>query len=488
MSTPSGPTGSDVDPEPVPTGPGQEEPSVAARPARDRVLPALAGLGLVASLVAGIVAEPPTLWGLLPIVLYAALALLGMTITVATAVAVVSALLVLLPTPGDAAGILGDSLGETVTMIGLIIMLGAGAGEVLRVIGVADTIVSSMLRGVGATSRIRTVLAVMLACLVLVGALGTLAGALAIAAPILLPVVARLGFTRSATAAMMFIGGCAGLAIAPFAGSNVAIMAAAEVGYLQYLLYGAGPLAVLSIVLGLVIVPWVQRRTEHTGDTYADADVVAPGPTDASAYRGRATAAFGITLLGLVVYAIVTEAGTTFPLLALPVMAVVTGLAARRPLALVAGDVVRGAGTQVTMFLLFWLLAAFFLVVDALKPFDVVLDTFSDELGSMSPLLFVAVIALVGWVGVPGATAAQVVLIDEVFGGLATSLGVGVNAWVIVLLFASKIDTYGPFPNANMVGAMGLARSSNLRNLMIVGWTVLAAATLMYAVILVVEV
>ncbi|MEQ3549016.1 Na+/H+ antiporter NhaC family protein [Pseudonocardia nematodicida] len=482
------------DPAAGPTAPGDPDPDATGKApgrgylAKDRLLSGSALVGLVVAVVAGITTQPPTLWGLLPIVLYAALALLGMDITVATAVAVISAVLLLLPTPVEAGEMFGASLGEMVTMIGLIIMLGAGVGEVLRVTGVADAIVQSVLRVVGSTSRIRTVLGVMLACLALVASLGTLAGALAIAAPILLPVVARLGFTRSATAAMMFIGGCAGLAIAPFAGSNVAIMSAAEVGYLQYLLYGAGPLAVLSIVVGLVVVPWVQRRTENTGDDYDEADVVAPERTDEGARRGLATAAFAVTLLACIGYAIVTAAGTSFPLIALPLLAIVTGLAGGLRTMTIAELVIRGCATQIKMFLLFWLLAIFFLVVDELKPFDVILATFGDDLSGMSPLLFVGVIALIGWVGVPGATAAQVVLIDEVFGGLAASIGIGVNAWVIVLLFASKIDTYGPFPNGNMVGAMGLARSTNLRNLLVVGWLLLIPASVMYAVILFFEV
>ena len=451
---------------------------------RQRLLSGSALGGLLVALVAGVATSPPTLWGLLPIVLYAALALLGMDITVATGVAVVSALLLLLPAPVEIGKMFGDSLGETVTMIGLIIALGAGVGEVLRVTGVAHAIVQGVLRVVGHTSRTRTVLGVMLACLVLVAALGTLAGALAIAAPILLPVVARLGFTRSATAAMMFIGGCAGLVLAPFAGSNVAIMTAAEVGYLQYLLYGAAPLAVLSVLLGMVIVPWVQRRTEGTGDGYDEAELAEPETRVATARRGFATAAFAVTLLASIGYAIATGAGTSFPLLALPVLAVVTGLAGGLGTLATAEHLIQGARSQVKILLLFWLLAIFFAVVDELKPFDVVLAMFSDQLGALPPLLFAVLIALLGWVGVPGATAAQVVLLDEVFGGLAAGVGVGVNAWVIVLLFASKIDTYGPFPNANMVGAMGLARSSNLRSLLAVGWLVLIPAALMYVVIL----
>ncbi len=56
----------------------------------------------------------------------------------------------------------------------------------------------------------------------------------------------------------------------------------------------------------------------------------------------------------------------------------------------------------------------------------------------------------------------------------------------MVLLFASKADTYGPFPNANMVGAMGLARSSDLKSMLITGWMMLVPACVMYAGILLV--
>ena len=124
----------------------------------------------------------------------------------------------------------------------------------------------------------------------------------------------------------------------------------------------------------------------------------------------------------------------------------------------------RGGGRLLSIFILFWLLAALFLVIDSLAPFDVVLEHYGPRLENTSGLVFVLAIALLGWVGVPGATAAQVVLLDEVFGPLAATLGISSGAWVIVLLWASKADTYGPFPNANMIGAMGLAGSTDLRS------------------------
>ena len=58
------------------------------------------------------------------------------------------------------------------------------------------------------------------------------------------------------------------------------------------------------------------------------------------------------------------------------------------------------------------------------------------------------------------------------------------GAWVIVLLWASKADTYGPFPNANMIGAMGLAGSTDLRSLLYTGWLVLIPSCALYTILL----
>ena len=445
-------------------------------------------LGLALSAVVGAIVSGDTLWGLLPIVLYAVLSLLGMDLVLATIVSLASGLLIVQSSPGEAGLLLGASTSELVTQIGIIIMLGAGVGEVLRVTGVAENIVVGILRLTGENSQRTVQIGIMLSCLVLVISLGTLAGALAIAAPVLIPVAARVGFTRSATAAAMFLGGCAGLALAPFAGSNVAIMDAASVGYLTYLKWGAGPLALVSLAVALFIVPFVQRRTEGTGDDYDESEAGAAGSSagDIPRHATAATVTFVVVLLATVVYAAATKADTTFPLLALPVVGLCVGVAARLPKTEILTHFYRGARQMIPVFFLFWLLAALFLVVDQMGPFNVVLDRFGPELGSASGLTFVVLIGLLGWVGIPGATAAQVVLIDKVFGSLAAAVGIPAGVWVIALLWGSKADTYGPFPNGNMIGVMGLARSTNLRSLLVVGWMVLVPACLMYVVIAIV--
>ncbi|MCG5219917.1 Na+/H+ antiporter NhaC family protein [Streptosporangium sp. KLBMP 9127] len=485
--------------DPPSSGTPPESPAATGAPVKDegnayevdtsagrrRLNNIIAIVGLLASIGAGFLGGAPTIWGLLPIVLYALLALLGMDIVVATVIALLSGVLIAQLPPLEIGNLLGDSLADQVTMIGLIIMLGCGVGEVLKTTGVAGTIVRGVMRVVGEKSRLAVILGMMVASLLLVASLGTLAGALAIAAPVLLPIAARMGFTRSATASMMFIGGCAGLTIAPFAGSNVAIMEAAGIGYLGYLGYGAGPLAVLSLIMGLLVVPWMQRRTVRTDDHYTEAEVGAAADQDVrKAGAGRATTVFLLVLLASVGYATFTNAGTSFPLLALPVLGVATGLAGGLGTKEIVGLIYRGAARLISIFLLFWLLAGLFILIEKLAPFKVILDMYGESLAGSSPFVFSILIALLGWVGVPGATAAQVVLLDQVFGDLATNIGVTTGAWTVVLLFASKADTYGPFPNGNMVGAMGLARSANLRNMMITGWALLVPACVMYTIIL----
>ncbi|WP_431876540.1 Na+/H+ antiporter NhaC family protein [Amycolatopsis sacchari] len=443
---------------------------------------AIAVAGLAASLVLGIFVHAPTVWGLLPVVLYAVLSLSGMHLLLATACALLSGILLDHRAPAAVGDLLGKSLGDTVTLIGVIVVLGGALGEVLRVTGAADVLVRGVLRLVRGNSRIGLQLGVMAASLVLVFALGTLAGALAIAAPIVIPVVARAGFTRSATASMLFLGGCSGLALAPFAGSNIAILDAAKVGYGTYLLVAAGPLAVLSILLSLFVVPRVQRKSAARGDDFYPPELV-DQTTDAPHGR-RATVVFAVALVAAVAYATISGSGTSFPLVALPVLAVVTAAAGGLSVRDTVAALVRGGGRLFETFLMFWLLAAFFAMVNELKPYDVLLEKFGPMLHDMPALPFAAGVAMLGWLGVPGATAAHVVLLNKVFGPLGASIGLTPAAWAVTYLWGSKADTYGPFPNANMMSVLGFAESTRLKTLLGVGWLVLVPAALLYLAIL----
>ncbi len=427
--------------------------------------------------------DPAALWGLMPIGLYAVLAISGMGILPSMLVALAACLLLAAPTFGEIGWLLVHATTNQVTVIGVIIVLGAGVGGVLRESGVAQVIVAAVLHLFRNRGPRSIAAGIVFACLALVFALGTINGGLAIAAPLLIPVAARLGYTRITTAVLLFVGGCAGLAIAPFAGANVAIMQAAGVGYGTYLRVGGGPLALLTIIVGLLWIPVVQRHTAKFGDFYTDEEA-ADTSTPITTSMRNASIVFAVVLALLVVFAIVTAIGFVFPLIALPILAIATGLAVRMPIGTWLVAVGQGMCSMLGIFVLFWLLSILFLIIESLHPFDTLLYLLGPQLEASSPFIFSLIVALIGWVAVPGATAAQVVLLDRVFGPMATQIAVSPASWVVVLLFAAKADTYGPFPNPNMFTAMGLAHSTNLRVMLLTGWTLLIPAILMYTGIL----
>ncbi|GAA0942698.1 hypothetical protein [Actinocorallia libanotica] len=467
-------------------------PVTAVPPARRRVPPPAALLhwtigaaGLIASLVLGFTVQAPTLWGFLPIGLFAVLALAGLNLPAATGVALVSGLLLARPAPGTAADLLAGSFTDTVTLIGVICVLGAGLGEVLSRSGAARLMVRAVLRLLPGEGLRAVQFGVVLSCLVLVFALGTLAGALAVAAPVVIPVAARAGLTRSATAVCMFLGGGAGLALAPFAGSNIATFEASGVGYGSYVLWGAGPLALLSLALAWIVVPRVQRRSAEAGGDFYEPLESSEKDGDGPAGHGRAAAwTFTAVLAVCVGYAVVTQVGVVFPLLALPLLAVVTAVAGRLGTRGASAAFGAGARRMLPMLLLFWLLALFFGLTGELRPYEVLMEQFGTELDGLPVLPFALTVALIGWLGVPGAAAAQIVLLDKVFGPLGTVVGLGPEAWAVVYLWSAKADTYGPFPNPNMMSALGMARSTRLRPLLAAGWALLVPAALLYVLIL----
>lgn len=440
------------------------------------------------SLVVGVTVEPSTLWGFLPIALYGVLAAMGMPIVRATVISVLSGLLILLPGPAMALDMAHDAVTDQVTVIGIAILFGGALAEVLRATGAATTIVTTTLRGAGTTSTTAVAAGIMTTCCVLVTALGTLAGALAVAVPVLLPVAARAGLTRSATASAVFIGGCAGFGIAPFAGGTIAVMQAADIGYVEYLWRGGIWLPVLSFAIGMLVVPWIQRRTADTDDHYPAEQLgaVPHAAVDDETRRraSRAAIAFTVTLIVVLAVATVLTVGVVLPLVALPLLAVVTAVAGgMRPTAFL-GAVRRGASSLAWLFFLFLLLAVLFTAIARINPFSVVLGSFGDDIGHMTPFLLAMTIAVIGWIGIPGATGAQVVLVDKVFGPLADVAGIGAGVWVVVLLFSSKADTYGPLPNPTMVGVMGLCRSTNLRAVFLTAWTILVPIVAVYTLMI----
>ena len=442
----------------------------------------LLALGFVAAVLVNIGTEPPTVWGLVPIVLYALLVLVGTDVVLATGGALLVAIVMRGIEPKALATLMAESLGAFITVVGLIIILGSGLGQVARETGAAEYLVRGIIRRIGVRTRTQVQLGVMITSTLLVAALGTLAGANAILAPIVIPIVAAVGFTPPALAAMLHAAGAPGLFLGPFTPPVVTMTGAAKIGYPAYLAAAGLPMAIVTWGIGFFMVRWIQRRTEGVY-AYEEADLVKQERTLGPGAR-RAAWAFVLTLLAMVAYGIAVKAGYAFAILVMLVTAFTTGLAAGLGPVRILEAIYAGASRLIWLFLLFWLFNPLVTLVGQTKAYEALLEAGRPLLASIGAYGFSILAVLIGWLGVAGAAVAQVVLMNEVFGPTVQALGLSPAAWVAVLLAASQIDWFGPFPNADMIGQMGLARSRDLKMQLYNGWAIMAGNVVLFAVLL----
>jgi H+/gluconate symporter-like permease len=440
---------------------------------------------IVAIVVAFATTDKIGLWGLFPILVYAVLVLIEFNVVLSTAISLVIALIISKTGLLAAGTLLAESLGSFIAVVGLIIMLGAGLGRIAADTGAARTLVMMLLRKIGVSSPTRAQIGIMLASTVLVGALGTLAGANAILAPLAIPVAAAVGRSRPSVAVMLHTAGAAGLVTGPFTPPVVTIMGAAHISYGTYVLGVGLPMAIVVWGIGFFMAKVIHERTAsdlYEPELSAGHDIDRPATT----LERRAALAFVGTLLVMTVLGIVLKAGYSYAIIVMIVTAVVTAFAGGLSPAKALSAFFSGASSLMWLFFLFWMFNPLLVVMEKSGAYAIIVENSKPFLESVGPWGFLMLVLLIGWIGVSGAAVAQVVLIDKLFAPLAAQLGIPPVAWAASLLGGSQIDWFGPLPNADMIGQMGLARSSNLRMQLFNGWTVMAGTLILFSILFIV--
>lgn len=456
----------------------KDAPESALSTRKKSLIAIFIGLSLVIAIVFAIMGKQAGLWGLVPIVLYAALALMSVDVVLATAAALLVATVMSRTGPLALGEQLATSLGSFVAVIGLIIMLGAGLGRVAQETGAAQLLVKVVMQRVGLSTPTRVQIGIMLSSLILVGALGTLAGANAILAPIVIPIAAKMKWRPPAVAAMFHAAGAAGLMTGPFTPPVVTITGAAKISYFDYLLKAGLPVALVTIVTGFFMARWIQKRVDSE---YSAADAGGDTETGDSGNARRSAAVFVGVLLAMTVFGIVAKAGYSYALVVMVVTAALTGIAGGKSPKQTLEAIYAGAGRFIWLFILFWLLDPLLTLIGKTGTYDAVFNALKPILPTLSPWLFLVLIVGIGYLhAVPGAAVAQVVLINKLFAPVVASLGIPPTVWAVALLGTSQIDQLGPFPGADMIGQMGLARSNNLKMMLVNGWVIMSTNTVLF--------
>lgn len=418
----------------------------------------------------------PPLLGLLPLVLYIVLAFKkDMHPIVNVALCTLLGAILVGTNPLRLGPVIAQALGSFLALVGFIIMLGAGLGAVLKKTGVSENIVYFLMRRIGVNTETRAILAAMAASVALTTLLGTLAGSNAVIAPIVIPLVAAIGIAP-ATLAVIFQGaGQTGLFLGPFTPPMVTLMELTGLSYVQVLVYAGLPISAIMWFATFIVAKYVQKKNRGISAFGDDVEKLEEDYSP-SLKTTRATTVFLGTILALLGWGVFNKGGASYAVVVMLVTSIATGVSGGLTLGQVFDAMMEGFSRLVWLFFMFVLFDPFLKFVEASGGFQALVDCLQPYIASGGKLGFALITTLVGIFGINGAAVAQSIMINKLFVGFLPAAAVSMNLWVLILLVGSQITSFA-YPGGDMIGQMGLARSKDVKAMMILGYVIIPLTT-----------
>ena len=215
------------------------------------------------------------------------------------------------------------SISSLLGFVGLLVMMGRGLGEILTKTHVTQVVVQKIVNGIGVNTENRAMASIMVASASIVTLLGTVAGGNAVIAPIVLPIAATAGLTRSTVGVIFHTSGEEGMILGPFSPSLVIIMGLTGLSYLQIIFQCALPLIIITCMTTWFVAKHIQKKTKGINDYDSTIKMQNFVPT---AIENRTAIVFGISFILLVGYGIVMNANPHYIITVIALLAIITGL------------------------------------------------------------------------------------------------------------------------------------------------------------------
>ncbi len=405
----------------------------------------------------------PALIGFLPLVIYLYLAFKGKNLLSTVIICVLVGAILTGQTPVSLSNEIANGLKSFLGLIGFIIMMGAGLGEVLTETKVARNLVEILIKKVGIKSQNQAIIVTMGTSTLLVSLLGTLAGANAMIAPILIPIVASFGLTPNALAVILHGAGACGLFLGPFVPPVITLMGLTGLTYGAYLANVGIPVAVLVLITTYYTGRKVQKQYEGI-EMYSTEDMDKDEEFVSTPEINKATMVFAIVMIGMLAYGIYAKAGAAYAIVVMLAVAFTTGLAAGRSMMDIIGSLTKGATRMFWLFFMFVLYDPFLKFVTMTGAFTTLGDMLKPLIDISGDIGFIIISTLVGIFGVSGAAVAQSVVLNDLFKNIVVDINLPMTIWGTVLLIGSQITSFA-YPTGDMIGQMGLARSKDLKSM-----------------------
>ena len=421
----------------------------------------------------------PAILGFIPLLIYIILSFKGVDMLWVVLLCVIIGAVLTGQTPIAFGKAIASGIGSFLGLIGFIILLGAGLGELLTQTGVAQNMVYFVMKKTGVKSKKQVMLATMFASTLLVSLLGSMAGGNAILAPIIIPIVASFGITPNTLGVLFHGAGAAGLYIGPFVPTVVTTMGLTGLSYGQYMKFAGIPVALIVLVSTYFVALRVQKNTEGK-EAYGKDDMVDTSNFKPNEKTKRATLTFVIVMLVSIVYGIYAKAGASFVITVMGITSLAVGFVAGLKPDETLKAIVKGSSRMYWLFILFVLYDPFLNFVTQSGAFDALAGYIKPLINAGGKPVFMIVSTLIGIFGVSGAAVAQEKVMHTMFLPLVQQLNFPMTLWAIVLLVGSQI-TFFAYPTGDMVGQMGLARSKDLKS-MVKNGLVITVASILYVI------
>jgi Na+/H+ antiporter NhaC len=167
--------------------------------------------------------------------------------------------------------------------------------------------------------------------------------------------------------------------------------------------------------------------------------------------------------------------------LVITITTAVTGFAGKLKADDLINTFITGASRMMWLFIMFILFNPFINFIAEVGAFERLVTILNPLLESQSKVVFSFVATMTGIFGVGGAATADNVVMDNMFKPVLQQLSITPSLWALILLVSGQITSFA-YPEADMIGQMGLARSKDMKNLVKFGVTVTAFSVILVIV------
>ena len=403
------------------------------------------------------------------IVIYVILLFRNVDPLVATALCVGLGFLFNWSSPIEIGNVMANALGSFMALVGFIIMLGRGLGEILSETKVSQTLVHKIVYSIGINTQQRVKIGVVISSFIIVGVLGTLAGGLAILAPNLRPIAGSVGLSRPTLAVLMQASAEEALIIGPFAPPVIALLGFTGISYQDLLLYASVPIALITLITTWIMAGKLQKQyADEVCEHDPDEPKFIPSPRQV-----RASMSVVVGFAACIIGGLLWHGKTSFVIFVMLFLALLTGIVSGLSIRRIFEVLLQGMKKSLHLFFLFILFDPFITLIQTAGGFKALTELFMPILQVGGKPILAILIGFTGAFGMPGAAEATIKMLHQLFSPYAISLGLSMTSFALCMVFATRVTNYA-YPGANMFAAMGFAGSENIKAMIKNGLTVTA--------------